>query len=425
MGTSTLTDTNLQSDTQSTKDKVFKIVTLCVPVLMGILIFFNPMPHTTAIKEICFYGSVIIVLILIYFKRVKFSLKSPLTLPFALFTAWVFIGIFFALDRENSIHDFISHLLKYIVMYFIIINFFNSRKRLVGLSWVIIISAAIFSIGEIFYFYYMLGNSFSTKLVTGLSEIPVNWVGYITVSAIIFASHQIFIRESSLSVKTISFVALFPLFSLSLLTQTRSTLIALFLSIVVLFYKKKKIMIFFVGILVIFTTMSPVKDRFLHTNLITSLRLDIHATTLEIIKDFAVMGIGFGMETYRNDDVINLETYNKKVPEKYRQPAIHNDPHSMLPSIAVRAGLVGLVLFLCILFTSCRMCWSCIRHGKDDFIRNWGSCIAGVLVVVFVIGIFEPFFSHAPEVLFYLVLGMITILWQFNQGVSSKLNNFP
>ena len=378
---------------------------------MGIFIFFNPFPHTTTIKEICFYGSVIIVLILICFKKIDFSFKSPLTLPFALFTAWAFIGLFFALDKGNSIHDFRAHLLKYLMFYYILINSFNSRKRLVGLSWIIIISATIFSIGEIYYFYFMLGNSFSAKLVTGLPEIPVNWVGFITIPAAIFALHHI-ITASNLYVKTISFISLFPLCILSVLTQARSAALALFLSVIILCFKNKKILIACLGIILIVIYISPLKNRFIHANPITALRLDINYTTFEVIKDFPIIGIGFGIETFRNEKHINLEEYNKRIPEKYRQSSILNDPHSMLPSIAVRTGLVGLALFVYILFISFKMCWNCIRHRKDDFIKNWGMCVASVFVVVIVIGIFEPFFSHVPEVVFYTMFAVITIIWK-------------
>ena len=50
---------------------IFDFLNQSVPVLMGIFIFFNPFPHTTAIKEISFYLSVVIVVILILFKRTK------------------------------------------------------------------------------------------------------------------------------------------------------------------------------------------------------------------------------------------------------------------------------------------------------------------------------------------------------------------
>jgi len=91
---------------------------------MGIFLFFTPFSHTTAIKEICFYLSIFVVLIIICSKKIDFSFKSPLSLPFALFTVWAFIGLFFALYKKNSIHDFYAHLLKYLAIYYIMINFF-------------------------------------------------------------------------------------------------------------------------------------------------------------------------------------------------------------------------------------------------------------------------------------------------------------
>jgi O-antigen ligase len=413
MDINTPTDTVLELNEQNTKEKIFKILNLSVPVLIGIFIFFNPFPHTTAIKEICFYSSCFIVLILIYFNKIDFSFKSPLTLPFVLFTAWVFIGLFFALDKENSIHDFRAHLLNYLVFYYILINFFDSRKRLEILSWIIIISATIFSIGEIYYFYFMLGNSFSTKLLPGLNEIAVNQIGFITVTAVIFSLHYI-ITTGSLYVKTISLVCLFPLCILSVLTQTRSTALALFLSVIILFSKNKKLLVACLAIILIIAAITPVGNRFIHINPITDLRLDIDYTTLEILKDFPIIGIVFGMETYGNKKYINLNAYNEKVPVKYRQKSIHTFPHSILFSIAVRTGLIGFALFLYILFTSFRMCWNCIRYGKDDSIKRWGLCVASVLVTVIVIGIFEACSRHVQEVVLYTSLAMMTVVWKLN-----------
>jgi hypothetical protein len=402
----------LQIERFKANERIFDVLKLSVPSLMGIFVFLNPFPHTTAIKEICFYSSFFIALFLIYLKKIDFSFKSPLTLPFVFFVIWVFIGLFFALDKENSIHDFRAHLLKYLVIYYILINFFNSRKRLIDLSWVIITSATIFSIGEIYYFYFMLGNSLSTKLATGLTEIPVNWVGYITVTAIIFSLHYI-ITNNNLQIKIISLISLFPLCALSILTQARSTSLALFLSVIILCFRNKKIFVVCLGIILIAICISPIKNRFININPITSLRLNIHYTTIEIIKDFPVIGIGFGMETYGNGKQINLNKYNKKTPEKYRGH-IYNDPHSMPFSIAVRTGLVGLALFLYIFFISFKMCLECIRHGRNSFIKNWGRCVVAMLIAVIVIGFFEPFFSHVPEIVFYATFAIMTVLWKLN-----------
>jgi len=399
-----------------TREYLFDLLKLGVTVLIGIFIFLNPFPHTTAIKETGFYLSVFIVLFLIGYKKINFSFESPLTLPFALFTGWVFIGLFFALDKENSLHDFRAHLLKYLVFYYILINFFHSRKRVVSLSWLIIISVTIFSVGEIYYFYFMLGNSFSTKLVTGLPEIPVNWIGYLTVPAAVFSLHHIIEKKSNLYIRVLSLACLLPLCSLSFLTQARSTTLALCLAVFMLCSENKKNLIVFLLIILIAISISPIKDRFISFNLTYDLRLDIHHTTFEIIKNYPILGIGFGMETYRNEKVINLDQYNQRVPQKYRQAPIHTDPHSVLFSIAVRTGLVGFGLFLYILFTCLKMFLKCVGSRENDFISRWGRTIASAFIAIFFIGNFEPFFSHVPEVVFYTILAMATIVWSIHSG---------
>ena len=394
----------------TTREKIFKGLNLGIPALMGLFIFLNPFPYTTAIKEICFYSSVVMILILACFRKLDFSFRSPLTIPFLLFALWAFIGLFFALDKENSIHDYQMHLLKYMVFYYILINYFHSRERLFYLSGIIIVSATLFSIGEIVYFYGILGHTLSTKLVTGLPEVAVNWVVIIALPAAIFSLHNI-IAENRLHVKAVSVICLFSTFVICILTQARSVVLALLLSVIILCFKNKKFLIVCLGIVLILIAMTSIKDRFTEPDRTSVLRLGTYCITYEIIKDHPIMGIGFGMETYGNGKFINLEAYQKRIPEKYRGNILA-DPHSMLSSIAVRTGLIGLALFLYILFVPFWISWSCIRQGKDDFMNHWGRCVISAFVAILVIGFFEPFFSHVPEVVFYTLLAMITIVWK-------------
>jgi len=396
--------------------KLFESLNQSIPILLGIFIFFNPFPHTTSIKEICFFLSVFIVLVLLLFKKTKFSLKTPLLLPLGLFVFWAFLSIFFAVNKENSIHDFFSHLLKYIVLYYILINFFNSRKRLVALSWTIIISASIFSIGGLFYYYFILGNSLVTRYALGLfTEIPTNLIGIITVFAIILSLHHLY-SEIHLYRRAILIICLFPLFAATFLTQTRGTFLALALAIILLLSKKRKALIVFFGVILIVATMTPVKNRFARKDIFHDIRIATNLITFKMVKDYPIIGTGFGMQTYKR---IDLSGYNERVPAKYRHKKILTDPHSMLPSILVRVGFVGLVLFLYIIFTFLRMCWKSTKYGKDDFIKNWGLCVTSAFIAFFVIGIFEPVFSHVPEVVLVRVR---------SEGMKNKLeeiDNFP
>ena len=292
---------------QNTRNKVFKVLNLSVPILIGIFLFFNPFSHTTAIKEICFYLSLFIVLILVCFKKINFSFKSPLTLPFALFTVWAFIGLFSALYKENSIHDFYAHLLKYLVFYYIMVNFFDSRKRLTILSWVIIVSATIFSIGGMGYFYLVMGHNILTTRMT-FQETSINIIGFVCIFAL-FLSVNLTSRTSIIYKKIFLLISVVATTLVIIRTLSFGTLMGM-TPILLMFPKNKKVVILIVlliaAILVITTqNFKPAKIRFSSKYIINKLqneeRIKIWYTYFEIIKDFPIAGIGFDMNDMWHD----------------------------------------------------------------------------------------------------------------------------
>ena len=176
--------------------QIFQWLNKGVPVLIGIFIFFNPFPHITAIKEICYYLSVSIVIILFSFKKNDISFESPFLIPVGLFFIWTFLGLFFAIDKNNSIHDFYAHFIRYILIYYILINYFKSKKNLIDLSWIIIVSSSIFSIGAIYYYYFILGKTLSQRFMVSF-KIQINVIGEITAFAAILCINN-FLNESKL-----------------------------------------------------------------------------------------------------------------------------------------------------------------------------------------------------------------------------------
>ena len=386
---------------------------------MGIFLFFTPFSHTTAIKEICFYLSFFIVLILICFNKINFSFKSPITLPFALFTIWAFIGLFFALYKENSIHDFYAHLLKYLAIYYIIINFFNSGKRLIILSWIIIISATIFSIGGLGYFYLVLGNNILTTRMT-FQETSINIIGFVSIFALLLSVHLI-PRTDLLYKKILLLISLTVTSIVTVMTLSFGTLLGMILSILVLFPKNKKIVFLTFLLLAIVSVIitlkfSPAKSRFsanfIQNKLQNEERIKIWRTYFEIIKDYPISGIGFDMDDMWRDQSL-WDKYSARIPSKFRTTTKWV-PHNILLSITVRLGLVGLGLYFYIIFVFVRMSWMVIKHGKDDVIKSWGLCIIAAFVAWFIKGMFEPALSHVPAIINYTIFAMMTILWGLN-----------
>ncbi|MBT3256877.1 MAG: hypothetical protein HN366_10520 [Deltaproteobacteria bacterium] len=431
---------------------------------MGIFIFFNPFPHTTSIQEISFYLSIFLVVLGIIFKKMPFSFKSPLSLPLVLFTLWAAIGLFFALDRDNSLHDFYSHLLKYLLLYYMLINVFNSKKRLEWLSWVIIISATLFCLGALGYEYLILGeNENSARFGVRFVQNPTNLMGVITLFAAILSAHHLTEKGRHWWYHILFVFCLLALLAVTVLTQSRSNFVALGVVAVILLSKYKKVLLAFVLVFALFICLSPIKDRFIlseksNVNDMGSLlhRISIAYISYEIIKDYPVFGTGFGIKTFQNRKAIDPKVYNARLPKKFRMdewgprvvdlkayneqvarnsgagesPPKETDivehlfkrPHNMFLNIGVRMGLVGLLLFLYLWFVAGKMCWKTIRHGKSAFLKGWGYCVTAAFVMFLVKGSLDPIFTHLTEVVLFTILAMITIVWNLNQAEPETLH---
>ena len=394
----------------NTDPQLFSLSNDAIPILMGLFIFLNPFPHITTIKEICFYLSLLIVLVLIFFKKTAFSFKTPLSVPLLLFLSWALLTTFFALDKENSIHDIYSHLLKYLIFYYLMFNSFNSKERLLRLSWLIVISSSIFSLGALCHDYLILGNKLSTRFGLTFVQTPTNLIGVITLSAIILSLYLL-LTETTLFQKIVLVSCLLPLSTVTFLTQTRSNVIALGAALILLFPINRKAMLVALGLVLLLTATTHPKARWRPNYLLNNERIGTTYLIYEITKDYPITGIGFGMLTYGSK--IDLDAYRQRIPSEYRPPIL-NIPHNIFLSIAVRVGPVGLVLFLYVLFVSVKMCLGIIRQAKDIFLRKWTFCALSLLVMFLIKGSFEPVLTHLTEVVFYTIFAMITILWRLN-----------
>jgi O-antigen ligase len=414
MGIDTYINTIVKSKELNSKEKLLNILNLSVPILTGIFLFFTPFPHTTAIKEICFYLSVFIVILLIYFKKIDFSFRSPFTLPFTLFIIWAFIGLFFALDKANSIHDFWAHLLKYLATYYILVNVINCRKRLTIFSWIIIISTAIFSIGGLIDFYFIDKFPISTRF--GFSPMMnIDLIGFVTIFAMLLSVHQ-FKLETRLYRKIILLVCILGTLIATYFTMSRGSLLALFVALIVFFLKRHKLLV--ISIIIFFltaVTMVPaLKARFSKSTFLNDLRIGTNFRTLEIIKDYPIFGIGFGMQTYGNKKFIDLKKYDSRIPSRYQGRFLIGSPHNSLAGIAVRTGLIGFSLFCWVYFIFFRLGWNIIRFGKDDFIRDWGICIMAAFISVVIQGLFADGMFGPQAIVLYTLFAFMDILRQLN-----------
>lgn len=398
------------------RSTVFSFLAASIPVVLGIFVFLIPFPHTTTIKEICYYLSVSLVVVLLLFRKIKFSLQTPLALSGILFVAWCFVSLFYAVNIPNTIHDLYAHLLKYIFLYFILINFFDSTRKLFVLSWIIICSATSLFVWRLYYDYVVIGTSFAERFGACFTEVTTNLIGIIAVISIIFCIHNIS-QARGWPRKIFFSSGILPAITVIFLTQTRGALLALFVSLIVVLSARPKILI---GVLLLVggvVLVSPAGGRFTR-DITDNPRIKQGLLVWEVVKDYPVSGIGFGMQTFGGN--LDLQNYNARLPEKFQKQEILLNPHNMYTDITVRTGIPGIILFFGVMFSFFRMLWLLMRNGANDSITSWATAIFAAGIPFFIIGFFDPVFSHYPESILCVIFAMGTVLWRTQEN--SKLS---
>lgn len=283
-----------------------------------------------------------------------------------------------------------------------------------------IVSSTVFALWVMITFYGVQGFPLNTKLgVQSIDELSSNIIGTLTLfPAILSLGWLTREKESYRRIAALACLAILGVATLA--TMARSALVAMIVAVLImmpLLFRNKRFFILFSLFLLAAVIVMPVRDRFTPTNLIEKLkitdRLNIALTYVEIVKDNPIMGIGFGMEAYGDEALLNK--YNARLPAQYRQPVPAKAPHNSLIDVAVRTGLVGLGLFIYIVFSLVKMAMVMARQGSSAFVREWALCLLAAFAALFVQSLFENTLSGPPAIALYAVMGMVVILWHLEQ----------
>jgi len=403
---------------------ISKFLECSIPIMLGIFIFIIPFPHNTATQEFLFYLSAVILLLLIVRKQTHFSLTSPFTVPFMLFSLWVLFCIPFALDKGNSFHDFYAHLLKHLFIFYLLLNYFKSKRLFLILSWIIVISITIFAITGIIYFYFLNGGTLQTRFGFPEAGVDINHIGFLAVPAIFFII-MLLTTEKNLYKKLFLLVPLTLTTSVMVLSGTRGALLGLFIPLPFLFTKNRKIVILVIACILCIIMLTPFKNQ-LHIQALQDRvyqdveagRLPIWYTYAQSIKDHPVTGIGFGMQGYTFDFFYKN---NLKLPHKYQSivsqnPGLPWAPHNALIDLTARTGFVGLGLFFYCLYTFFHMGWLLYKNTRDIFIQHWNLCLMICCLSLLIQGMFADLMIGLQVIYLFIFSAMINILWQLQEN---------
>jgi O-antigen ligase len=384
--------------------------------LIALFFFLNPYPYSTAIKEICYYLAVSVCLALVSFKKFRLTVEFRFLLPMVLFTGWVFVGLFFAIDKTNSISDFFGNLIKYVCLFLIVASMLDTRRKFVIFAHVWILSSTVFAIVGFVVFYIIEGHPLSARFgFAGL--VSINSIGFITLPALALCL-QLLTDEEHSHQGWIWLPAALALILISLLTQTKAIAISIVLLLIVLLYSRKIILIGVLAVMVAALLIFPVKERLFATDVYrpsNDERIGVWHIYTEMIREQpSWVGKGYGMQIYwRNDVEADYQSIKSRLPATYNISRMH-PPHNLLLDITFRTGFVGLGAFLLMVGSFFHACIRMIRSGRDEFTRSWSLTLAAIFTTYLLQAMFSDITYSTYLIIFFAIMGMIAALWHMS-----------
>ena len=397
---------------ENSQDKVWRVAL----VLLSVFLFISPFPHTQTIGDICFYTSFLVALHFSCRGWMRFE-KHVLWTALLLYGGWCLFSSVFALDPYHSFVAFYAHFIKYLFLTVMLIGFFGSRQGVVTLAWVVVVSGGIFSFVSMVYFYGVLGNDFSVRLGSGLARWPINPMGFVILFSLALVLPLYL--DTKFQLLRILLIFLAGILGVAaILTQSRGTMIGLVLMLSISFWRYKKILAGGLLLVIVFAfSTTPVISRFAQED---KPRKALILYAIEVIKDHPVFGIGFSLDTFKDPKQIDPAKYVARIPESYRNVVPFLWPHNMFLDVAVRTGLVGVLLYSVFFGLMFVELFRLLRHASERFTLDCAVALLAALSMFLVKGVVEPVTMHSVEVVFYTILSMVLILIKLQNEAKKK-----
>ena len=383
--------------------------------LMLLVVFLNPLPHTTFLDQLFFYAAILLMIIMARNKFDGFYYKTPLLYPFALFVFWAAISVIFALDKPDSARDLYSHLIRYLIFYLVVINLFGTKNRLLLLAVCVVLSEFVFAVGALILYYGILGHDIASRfLLNGFTAIapdviPFGFMLGLFLSVWLFKICQDKFQRSFLA------VAITVLIISTIATQSRGAILALCIALTVQLWDHKKVLSLLMVVIILIIALSPMQKRIQAELFEDNARRGLILYSIEVIKDYPVIGTGFSIDTFRNPEFIDKKTYRSRIPEKYRRNPFDR-PHNMFLNMATRTGLVGMLLYAGLFAVSVFICCRLILYGKDLFIQSHSRCCLALLTMFLANGVLQVMTTHFIDMVQFIIFSLLTIIWKIDKN---------
>ena len=358
------------------KNKIILLSDRMIEYFLYLMIFF--MPFSNAGIEICFgfaFLAWIIKKVISYKLQVISYLPSTeLNKPLLVFVLANAAAVIMSVNFSSSAMPFFSKTLEYLIIFFMVVDTINTKKRIRNVFAVIILSAFFISIDAGAQYFrgvsFLRGHPMYGPRLTASFRNPNDFGGWLVIMVFIILGLFLNRQKGKILLKKIGLTVLFFFLLICLvLTYSRGAWIGFLIGLIIVIgykiirfpWKIKGLSILLIiafGIGTFFLLPSTMQQRIESVGNVreaSPMRLTLWREAWSIIKDFPVFGAG-------------LNTY-MEVSSGYSAPGGGQGiyyPHSAYLHMAAEIGLVGLACFLWVLVRFFRLMVRGLKERRDS-----------------------------------------------------------
>lgn len=395
--------------------------------IYSIIIFIIGIPYLSDMQLVLLSIGVVGIYIVYYIVEGNFKFNyTPANIFLLIFGVLVFLNTVFSIDPNGSFRDFTLHIASLGVM-FVFINSRKSKQDMYLINIVLVLVAVTVSILAINQFIngVEMGSGWVdptqnpdlTTRVFATFENPNLLAEYLI---LIFPVAIALVFYSRGFIKRLLFGASALIILIALgLTYSRGGYVALGVGLVIFLFlvnRKALLALIPVGMAGILLLPNSIIQRVMTIGNLqdTSIiyRINTIVKSIDIVKDFWYSGIGVGYIPFQQITPLYIKT----------MAPYHT--HNLYLQIAVEMGVVGIIVFLLLIFTLIKMSIKVVFNSESRFVRVFTAAYVASLASILTHGVAEHIFFNPKIIIsFWLIVGILINYYVLYNNESSKLRN--
>jgi O-antigen ligase len=408
-----------KSDMKDIKDKLLRYCDWLIGAFLVLFVFWSPISITGTQIAVSF--ALLFWVVRMFGTRKFHFVRNPLNIPIAAFLAAAAIGVITAIDFRHSLRGYMT--LGWMSIFFLTVNNVkdkNQFKRLLSILFIFTSIAAAYgiwqSLTKMDFMHTAKGLHAGLPRSTGFFNHYMTFAGYLnmvfplTFGLVLFGSAKSSFGELRRGLQKsqliLGLAGLLMLVAL-VFTYTRGAWIGFLAGLIFMgVLRSRKVLFISLGAIILIVVTLAVFPRSSVSRRAASIfnpastdRLSMWKSSLKIVKDYALTGVGW-------------ESFGKIYPE-YISPGTYRSPHAHnnFLNVAVESGMLGLGIFLWLLIVILKVGVSIFKRVQDGYLKGISLGFLGGFVAFVIHGLTEYNFGDSEVVmLFYFLLGMVMVI---------------